>query len=88
MSFIGQSHALADVSRWSIADNETRRLIDGLTTAIATPDTKRAVADAERAALLEIRALSELFLGRSSSASSSEWSRGSIAIQMWIAAAS
>lgn len=67
-------------------DNETRRLIDGLTTESPTPDTSPDVAEAERSALAAIRDLADQLNGRSRRGM--EWTKAGRAIERWIIAGS
>lgn len=67
---------------------EARRLVDGLTTEIATSGTMAEVAEAEKQALLAIHALAHHIHGRSGTVTDLEWTRASLAIDRWVEAAS
>ena len=65
-------------------DHEARILLNGLATEQPTPNTSAAMAEAERAALAALRELAGAQYGRSIPQSSSEWTRATRAIQLWL----
>jgi hypothetical protein len=67
-------------------EQDTRLLLEGLTTEQPTANTSAPIAEAEQAALSAIRELAGYQHGRSPSGGSTEWMRAARAIQAWLTA--
>jgi hypothetical protein len=85
MSLLKAKYCRAILMTATIATNpEARKLVSGLTTETATPNTTPKVTVSERAALEAIQALSHHLQGRSIALSSAEWAKAGRAIDMWV----